>query len=170
MMQFREWSNKCIEKILTASISICASDSASCEPNFVSPALSSSQDTMPSLSVSIFLNISFMSSTSSTDKWSAMTYYQNLLTKELTEKEEIYKEPEIKVWTYPKSSSFESIHHWKLLKPRLDNISKVNIWSFFSILKPRMLWHSEISLIRREMIIRKSNKQRWMGPYGFGMI
>lgn len=54
--------------MLTASMSICTSDSASWEPCFTSPVFNSSHETIPSLSVSINLNISFMSSTSSTDK------------------------------------------------------------------------------------------------------
>ena len=69
----------CKQERLTVSISICTSDSASGEPNFRSPAFSSSTKTIPSLSASIFLNISLISSTSSADKNSAITWNKMLL-------------------------------------------------------------------------------------------
>jgi hypothetical protein len=59
--------------MLTASMSSSISGSASLEPTFLSPALSSSSVTLPSLSVSMSANMSRITSTSSTDRCSAIT-------------------------------------------------------------------------------------------------
>ena len=132
----------------TTSINILISGSANCEPTFRSPVFSSSYETFPSLSVSINVNISLITSTSSKDKWSAITCsitklnYLQILTNSMMAqwffnlKLTISHNPPKNA--YPQGLLFESIHHRKLLEPCSHNVSQWHIWSFLRILQPWM--------------------------------